>query len=131
MKEKVSEKKKMKKKNSFLWLFEPFEDDPRFIQKKLFSFDAAYLDGRLYVAVSDGKEPWSGLLVCTSRQHHASLLSEFPTLEPHKVLGKWLHISPSHPEFESTATTMISVALRRDARLGVDSSAFRSRRRRE
>jgi hypothetical protein len=128
MKEKVSEKKKMKKKNSFLWLFEPFEDDPRFIQKKLFSFDAAYLDGRLYVAVSDGKEPWSGLLVCTSRQHHASLLSEFPTLEPHSVLGKWLHISPSHPEFESTATTMISVALRRDARLGVDSSAFRSRR---
>lgn len=121
MKEKV-------KRNSFLWLFEPLEDDPRFIQKKLFGFDTAYLDGRLYVAVSDGKEPWSGLLVCTSRQHHSSLLSEFPSLKPHKALGKWLHISPSHPEFESTATTIISLALRRDVRLGVDSSASRPRR---
>ena len=123
-------KEKIKAKNSFLWLFEPLEDDPKFIQRKLFGFDAAYLDGRLYVAVSNGKEPWSGLLVCTSRQHHSSLLSEFPSLKPHKVLGKWLHISPSHPEFESTATTIISLALRRDARLGVESSAPRPRRRR-
>jgi hypothetical protein len=118
------------KRNSFLWLFEPLEDDPRFIQKKLFGFDAAYLDGRLYVAVSDGKDPWSGLLVCTSRQHHASLLSEFPSLKPHKVLGKSLHISPSHPEFESTATNIVSLALRRDARLGVESSALSRTRRR-
>ena len=122
--------KEKAKRNSFLWLFEPLEDDPRFIQKKLFSFDAAYLDGRLYVAVSDGKEPWSGLLVCTSRQHHASLLSEFPSLKPHKVLSKWLHISPSHPEFESTATTIISLALRRDGRLGVESSSVSRTRRR-
>jgi hypothetical protein len=120
-------KEKIKAKNSFLWLFEPFEDDPKFIQKKLFGFDAAYLDGRLYVAVKDGKEPWSGLLVCTSRQHHPSLLSEFAALKPHKILAKWLHISPSHPEFESTATTIISLALRRDARLGVDASASRPR----
>jgi hypothetical protein len=120
-------KEKIKAKNSFLWLFEPLEDDPKFIQRKLFGFDAAYLDGRLYVAVSDGKEPWSGLLVCTSRQHHSSLLSEFPALKAHKILAKWLHISPSHPEFESTATTIISLALRRDARLGVDASASRPR----
>ena len=34
-----------KKKNTLLWLFEPLLDDPRFVQRKLFSFDAAYLDG--------------------------------------------------------------------------------------
>jgi hypothetical protein len=120
-------KAKIKVKNSFLWLFEPFEDDPKFVQRKLFGFDAAYLDGRLYVAVKDGKEPWSGLLVCTSRQHHSSLLSEFPALTPHKILAKWLHISPSHREFESTATTVIALALQRDARLGVDSSVSQPR----
>jgi hypothetical protein len=123
-------KEKIKAKNSFLWLFEPFEDDPKFIQTKLFGFDAAYLDGRLYVAIKDGKEPWSGLLVCTSRQYHSSLLSEFPALKAHNILAKWLHISPSHPEFESTATSIISLDLWRDARLGVDSSESRSRRRR-
>ncbi len=125
----VKEKFKVQvnKKNSFLWLFEPLEDDPRFVQRKLFGFDAAYLDGRLYVAVRDGQDPWSGLLVCTSREHHTALLSEFPGLQPHRILGKWLHISQSYPEFESTATAVISLALRRDFRLGVDSLATRPR----
>jgi hypothetical protein len=120
-------KPKIKKKNSLLWLFEPLEDDPRFIQRKLFSFDAAYLDGLLYLAVTDGKEPWSGLLVCTYREHHNALLSEFPQLKPHTVLGKWLYISQSHPDFESTATTVVALALRRDPKLGVESSASRRR----
>ena len=61
---------------------------------------------------------------------HSTLLAEFPSLKPHKILGKWLYIAPSHPEFESTATTIISLALQRDGRLGVDSSASRARRRR-
>lgn len=120
-------KKTAKKKNMLLWLFEPLLDDPRFVQRKLFSFDAAYLDGKLYVAVSDGKEPWSGLLVCTSKEHHAALLGEFPQLIPHKVLGKWLYCSLSHVEFETVATGIVALALRRDRRLGVASSSPRVR----
>jgi hypothetical protein len=122
-------KQKIKKKNALLWLFEPLEEDPRFVPRKLFSFDAAYLDGLLYVAVKDGKEPWSGLLVCTSREHHAALQADFPQLTPHKVLGKWLYLPQSHPEFESVATGIMSLALRRDPRLGVESSSPRLRRR--
>lgn len=125
VKQKVKVKVKVKKKNSLLWLFEPLEDDPRFVQRKLFGFDAAYLDGRLYVAVNDGVDPWSGMLVCTSRDRHAALLSEFPSLQPHRILGKWLHISQFHPEFESTATAVISLAQCRDPRLGVDSAPTR------
>lgn len=116
-------KARIRKKNALLWLFEPLLDDPRFVQRKLFSFDAAYLDGKLYVAVNDGEEPWSGLLVCTSREHHAALLAEYPQLRPHEVLGKWLYLSQSHAEFESVATDMVALALRRDRRLGVESSA--------
>lgn len=116
-------KARIRKKNALLWLFEPLLDDPRFVQRKLFSFDAAYLDGRLYVAVNDGEEPWSGLLVCTSREHHAALLAEYPQLRPHEVLGKWLYLSQSHAEFESVATDMVALAPRRDRRLGVESSA--------
>ena len=114
--------KKIKKKNALLWLFEPLEGDRRFVRRKLFSFDAAYLDGRLYVAVNDGEEPWSGMLVCTSREHHAALLADFPQLTSHPVLGKWLYLSQTHPEFESVATDIVALALRRDRRLGVESS---------
>jgi hypothetical protein len=39
------------KKNSLLYLFEPLEDDPHYLLRKLFSFDAAYLNNVLYIAV--------------------------------------------------------------------------------
>jgi hypothetical protein len=91
-------KQKVKAKNPLLWVFESLEEDPRFVLRKLFSFDAAYLDGRLYLAVAGGKEPWNGMMVCTSREHHASIRSQFPQLVSHEVLGKWLYLSQSHPE---------------------------------
>jgi hypothetical protein len=113
-------KRKAKPTSSSLWIFEALEDDPTFVQRKLFSFDAAYLDGRLYLAVAEGKDPWNGLLVCTSREHHASIRNEYPQLVPHKVLGKWLHLSLSHPEFETIAIELAAMARKRDPRLGVD-----------
>jgi hypothetical protein len=116
-------KEKIKPKNPLLWIFEPLEDDPRFVLRKLFSFDAAYLDGRLYLAVAGGKEPWNGMMVCTSREHHESLRGQFPQLKAHKVLGKWLYLSQTHPEFESVAVELAALARKRDARLGVESKA--------
>lgn len=116
-------KGKIKPKNPLLWIFEALEDDPRFVLRKLFSFDAAYLDGRLYLAVAGGKEPWNGMMVCTSREHHESLRGQFPQLKAHKVLGKWLYLSQAHPEFESVAVELAALARKRDARLGVESKA--------
>jgi hypothetical protein len=117
----LNRKQKIKPKNPLLWIFESLEDDPRFVLRKLFSFDAAYLDGRLYLAVAGGKEPWNGMMVCTSREHHASIRFQFPQLVSHKVLGKWLYLSQSHPEFESVALELASLARKRDPRLGVES----------
>jgi hypothetical protein len=114
-------KQKIKPKNPLLWIFEPLEDDPRFVLRKLFSFDAAYLDDRLYLAVAGGKEPWNGLLVCTSREHHAALKKQYPQLVSHKVLGKWLYLSQSNPAFESVAVELAALARKRDPRLGVES----------
>ena len=116
----TSMKRKAKPRSSLLWIFESLEDDPRFMQRKLFSFDAAYLDGRLYLAVAEGKDPWNGLLVCTSREHHEALRNQYPQLVPHKVLSKWLHLSFSHPEFETIAIELAAMARKRDPRLGVD-----------
>ncbi|MGD0629311.1 MAG: hypothetical protein ABR987_08155 [Terracidiphilus sp.] len=116
-------KPKIKPKNPLLWIFEPLEDDPKFFLRKLFSFDAAHLDNRLYLAVAGGEEPWNGLLVCTSREHHVSIRDQYPQLVSHEVLGKWLYISQAHPEFESVAVDIAAMARRRDPRLGVESKA--------
>jgi hypothetical protein len=120
--------RKKKKANSLLWLFEPLEDDPRYLRKRFFSFEAAYLDGRLCLAVVDRGEPWNGMMACTSREHHASLQSEFSHWKPHPVLGKWLYISQLHPEFESVAAEMVEAARKRDPRLGIEGDVRKKRK---
>ncbi len=112
--------KKAKRPNALLWLYEPLEKDPRFVRQKFFFLDAAYLEGRLYLALVDREEPWNGLMVCTWREHHASLQAEFPQLAPHAILGKWLYLSQSHADFESVAPELVVLAEERDARLGIE-----------
>ena len=101
--------RKKKKANPLLWLYEPLESYERYLCKKFFSFDGAYLDGQLCLAVVNLREPWNGMMACTSREHHASLRAEFPALESHRVLGKWLYISQLHPEFEGVATGLVEL----------------------
>jgi hypothetical protein len=113
-------KSRIKPKKSLIWIFESLEDDPRFVLRKLFSFDAAYLDGRLYLAAAGGKEPWNGLMVCTGREHHESIRRQFPQLASHEVLGKWLYLSQTHPDFEKIAIELAGMARKRDPRLGVE-----------
>jgi len=81
---------------------------------------AAYLDGKLYLAVADGKEPWNGLMVCVAREHHVDILSEYPEVVSHPVLGKWLYLSRSSAEFETLSTELAALARRRDRRLGIE-----------
>jgi hypothetical protein len=123
--------RKVKPKNSLLWIFEALEDDPRFLLTRFFNMHAAYLDGKLYLAVADGKEPWNGLMICVARKHHAAILSDYPQLVSHKVLGKWLYLSRSHPEFEGIATELAMLARGRDPRLGVEPQSRKSRSRRD
>jgi hypothetical protein len=119
---------RIKRKNGLLWLFEPFEDDPGFVKARMFGFDTAYLDGKLYLAVRDGsnsgteRDEWDGLLVCTSREHHDALRGEYPELVPHKILGKWLYMPQGHPAFENVARGIVELAAGRDPRLGVEAS---------
>jgi hypothetical protein len=120
--------RKKKKPNPLLWLYEPLESGDRYLCKKFFSFDGAYLDGQLCLAIVNLTEPWNGMMACTSREHHASLRAEFPALEPHRVLGKWLYISQLHPEFEDVATGLVELAQRRDPRLGVETGTRTKRR---
>jgi len=111
---------RMNRTHPLIWVFESLEDDPRYVHKKLFNMETAYLDGLLYLGVVNGQEPWNGLVACTSYDRHAALLSEFPQLSSHKVLGKWLYISQNHPEFEAVALRLANAARARDPRLGVE-----------
>ncbi len=109
-----------RKVHPYQWLWEPLEDDPTFVLRPMFGGKSAYLDGKLMLYFTAGREPWRGVLVCTERDHHASLLAEFPMLAPHAILPKWLYLPETADRFESTAERLVALARRRDPRLGVD-----------
>jgi hypothetical protein len=113
---------KVKKTHPHAWLWEPLEGDPGFMLRPMFGGRAAYVDGRLalYFPFPSGGDPdWLGVCVCTAHEHHASLMAEFPALEPHTVLPKWLFLPEEHDRFESVAEKLVALAKRRDPRLGV------------
>ena len=112
------------------WLWEPLQSDPTFLLRSMFGTRAAYLDGRLVLCFCARQEPWRGVLVCTEREHQASLRAEFPSLLPHPILPKWLYLPESSDAFESIATRLVRAARARDPRLGIISPKGKTTRRR-
>ena len=113
--------------NSLLWILESLERDAGYMRRKMFGCEAAYLGGLLCLAVADRGDPWNGLLVCTSQEHHAALMDEMPGLRPHPVLGKWLYIPQDDGAFETIARRVGELALARDPRIGVEPKPRRHR----
>jgi hypothetical protein len=103
----------------FAWLWEPLEEDATFALRSMFGSKAVYLDGKMMFCFIAKTEPWRGMLVCTHREHHQVLISEFPELAPHPVLGKWLYLPESNDGFDRIAERMIRLALNHDSRIGV------------
>ena len=119
---------KIREENPLLWIFEPFMAREDFARRRMFGHDALYLRGRLQLLVgASGEEPWNGMLVATSREHHDGIRGSAPSLEPHSVLGKWLYISQSHAEFETTVSQVQALLRRNDERIGVESGAKKKR----
>ena len=114
--------------NSLLWVLETLERDAGYARRKMFGCDAAYLDDVLYLVVADRGDPWSGVLVCTSRERHAALAADLPGLLPHPVLGKWLYLPQTDEDFEAISAKLATLALARDARMGVASRPKAARR---
>lgn len=104
----------------YAWIWEPLESDASFVLGSMFGTRVVYLDGRLVLCFAAKDEPWRGILVCTSREHHASLMAGFPSLLAHAILPKWLYLAESADEFERVAGRLVSLAKQRDPRIGVD-----------
>jgi len=121
---KVSEvsPKKVKAEHPLQWLAEPVLDDPTFELKPWFGGRSIMLDGRHQVFLTTQGEPWQGVLVCTSHEHHESLRAEIPSLVQHPVLGKWLYLPESAETFERDAQRLVQLARARDPRLGIEPS---------
>ncbi|NUM89602.1 MAG: hypothetical protein HUU37_10390 [Bdellovibrionales bacterium] len=88
------------------WILDLLRGDPTLVERSMFGCRAAYLDGKLALVLADGEKPWNGLLLPTSREHHAQLREKWRALRPHPVLGKWLWIPEASPSFEDYAAAI-------------------------
>jgi len=110
---------RVRQPHRYEWLWEPLNAEAAFVLRSMFGTKAAYLDGKLMLCFCAGEEPWRGVLACTAHEHHDALRAEFPELAPHPVLPKWLYLPETADRFESIAIRLVSLARRRDRRLGV------------
>jgi hypothetical protein len=105
------------------WILDAFAEHRTFFSKRMFGGLAAYLfDRQMLVLVEptkSGRWKWHGVLICTGYEHHASIQAEFPALEPHDVLRKWLFIDSRHDDFESTMEAVARRIARDDPRFGI------------
>ncbi|NIQ39781.1 MAG: hypothetical protein GTN81_14515 [Proteobacteria bacterium] len=102
------------------WVVEPFVNDPSYLEKSMFGCRRCYLQGRLILVLASRKqEPWQGLLILTAKEHHLSLLRQFPELTVHPVMGKWLYLPESLEDFEDLASTIVDLIVQNDPRIGV------------
>jgi hypothetical protein len=107
-------------RHRFGWLAEPMADEPSFVLRPMFGCLACYLHGRLVLVLADRRPPWRGLLVPTAREAHAALRADFPALEPHPVLPKWLFLPEGTDDLETIGAALVERALADDPRLGVE-----------
>ena len=110
---------RVKAVHPYAWLWESLEGEPSFVLRAMFGAKAVYLHGKLQLCFTAKSEPWRGVLVCTEKCNHRSLMDAFPALAPHPVLPKWLYLPESNDAFEFTATRLVDSVRKRDPRVGV------------
>ncbi len=120
--------KKSKPEHPLQWLVEPLAGEPTFELKAWFGGRTVTLHGRHHLVLTAQDEPWQGVLVCTSHEHHASLRAEIGALVPHPILGKWLYLSEAVETFERDARRLVHCVQQRDPRLGILPSPKKKRR---
>lgn len=104
-----------------IWAFEPFEQAPDFFSKGMFGCLAGYAHGQMVMVIAENHEDpdWSGILIPTSREHHAVLRDRFPSLTEHPVLGKWLYLPLTAADFEETARAIGEAIANRHPAIGI------------
>jgi hypothetical protein len=111
------------------WICEIFERHSTYFTKRMFGGLAVYLFGRMMMVLVEptktGRWTWHGVLVCTDRANHPSIVSDLPSLAPHVALKKWLYIDSRHDDFEPTMERVARAMARNDERFGISVTTSR------
>ena len=92
--------------------------------RPMFGCLAVYVEDKIVLILREKvkESADNGVWLATTREHHASLLAEFPNMRSICVLGKgvtgWQVLPADAPDFEEAATHACGLIVARDARIG-------------
>ena len=95
-------------------------DEPSYLEKPMFGCLAVYLNGLMVLLLTEGEEPWNGLLIPTEHQFHDSIKKDFKDVVQHSVLKKWLYLPENIEYFETVASDIVHALEMNDPRFGVE-----------
>lgn len=90
----------------------------------MFGCLAVYVEDKIVLVLRDkaGASADNGVWLATTRDHHESLLREFPNMRSIGVLGKkvtgWQVVPADAPDFEEAAMHACELIIARDPRIG-------------
>lgn len=92
--------------------------------RPMFGCLAVYVGDRIVLILRDKREPATdnGVWLCTTKEHHASLRGEFPSMRSIGVLGEkitgWQLLPADAPDFEEAAIRACELVVAGDPRIG-------------
>lgn len=98
---------------------DPLMELPGYLQKPMFGSIGCYLDGKMILVLADRDEPWRGLLIATERDQHEAIQKDFPELQPHPIVIKWLYLPETEDHFETIGTKLVELIQAADPRFGI------------
>ena len=102
--------------------------------RPMFGCLAVYVEDKIVLILREKvkESADNGVWLATTREHHASLLLEFPNMRSIRVLGKdvtgWQVLPADAPDFEEAAMHACELIVAGDARIGKVSGSRRSTR---
>jgi hypothetical protein len=105
--------------------------------RPMFGCVAVYVEERIVLAFRSDREPAedNGVWLATSKEHHASLRRELPSMRSIGVLGPdvtgWQVLPPDAPTFEEEALRAVALILAGDPRIGKEPALRRPKGPRE
>jgi hypothetical protein len=92
--------------------------------RPMFGCLAVYVEDKIVLILRDKPSPEAdnGVWIATTQKHHASLLTEFPSMRSISVLGSgvtgWQVLPANAPDFEEAALRACALILAGDPRIG-------------
>ena len=97
-----------------------FSRDP--IIKAMFGCHSIYINDKIVLSLRDKDDEDSGVWICTSKEFHASLKTEFPSMRSIQIFGPgtsgWQVIPKDADDFESSVNRLCDLILKNDPRIG-------------